>query len=209
MSGIANITELVHAVTDAMHTAMAAVVDSYNGKAGTVDATPTQNALLRNGVAVQLPSLKGVPVVFPQTEMFDIRFPIRKGDTVLLVFTESDLAAWKGSDGKSRRTPRTYARNRLGSAVAIPGMCPKPVEGKCRMVLGEDGTLEFKARKVVFDCPVVAEKNIIARKDVFVGATDALGVSVLTHVHATAVGPSLPGTQTPNTDPEAAIPPIA
>lgn len=208
MSGISAMVDLIHSVVDSMHTSMPAVVESYDAKAGTVSVTPTQNIRMRNGIAVKLPLLRGVPVMFPQTSMFDIRFPVKKGDKVLLVFTESDLSLWKSSDGSRVTTPRTYSRGSLGNAVAIVGLSPKPVEGKCRMILHDDGTLEFSARKVDFACPVVMEKNLIVRKDVFVGSTDAMGISVLNHVHTTAVGPSTPGQQLPNTEPEAVIPPL-
>lgn len=203
-----SMTEVARAIVDGMHTSIPAVVERYDESGGTVSVTPTVAMRMRNGVVVEMPRLDGVPVVFPQTSMFDMRFPISKGDTVLLLFSEADLSQWKAGNGKSRSKATTFSRFQLGDAVAIPGLAPKPVKGKCRMVLHDDGTLEYRARKITFNCPVVANENLIVRKDVFVGATDAMGVSVMNHTHTTYMGPTVATVQLPNTDPEAAIPPI-
>lgn len=208
MSMVTDIANLVSGMLEGVHTAMPAVVVSYDKKKGTAKVTPTVRAKLKGGMAVDVPTIDNVPVLFPRSAMFDIEFPIRKGDEVLLVVAECDMGRWKATDGKERATPTNSAKFQLGGAVAIPGLYPKRTEGACRMVLEDDGTLSFSARKVKFGCPVVVDSNLMVRKDVFVGE-DAMGVSVRNHMHNTAVGPaSTPLPMAPNAEPEALIPPL-
>ena len=141
-----------------------------------------------NGIQVELPELVEVPVIFPASKFFDLEFPLDSEDGVLLVFQEQDISSWK--DGDSPATPATASRFSLDSAVAIPGLIPSPSKGRARIVIDKDGTITWTAKKFVFDGQVVATGDVIARGDVFAGQPGTLGVSMLQHVHPTAVGPT-------------------
>lgn len=207
MGQFTDIQKVVRSVTDELRFSVPAVVKSYDADSGTVTAKPMVRDKLRNGISVELPEMVSVPVVFPQSRMFDMRWPLREGDPLVLMFTDSDISAWKRTDGRTLLSAPTPNRNTLTNAYAIPGLSPAPVEGRCRLVLHDDGTLEFTGRMVRFSCPVVAEEPIIARKDVYAG-TDAACVSLQTHIHSSAMGPTIDGIAIPNPMPEELIPRI-
>lgn len=176
-------------VLSAVHTSMPAKVVSYDEKAHRAKVKPSVQMLMDNGVRIELPELFEVPVVFPSGKYFDLEFPLEKNDGVLLVFTEQDVSAWKNGD--SPAVPATASRFNLDHAIAIPGLFPTPMTGKARIVIDKDGVVTWTAKKFVFDGQVVVQKDLLVRDDVFVGPAPAgPGVSLKTHVHPTAVGPT-------------------
>src|SRR5690554_2913723 len=82
-----------------IHTALPAKIVSYDSKTHLAEVVPTVRMAMDNGVELELPKLKKVPVIFPSTRAFDIEFPVSKDDEVLLIFSEADLSAWIESKG--------------------------------------------------------------------------------------------------------------
>jgi hypothetical protein len=75
-------------------------------------------------VAERLPVVSDVPVIFPGSGLFRITFPVKEGDTVLLVFASSSLARWKATG--SEVDPGDDRHHTLADAIAIPGLLAKP-----------------------------------------------------------------------------------
>ena len=67
-----------------------------------------------------LPLIPNVPVVYPSGGGFSLKFPLRRGDSVLLVFSASSLDRWL--DGGGLVDPVDDYRHALADAVAIPGL---------------------------------------------------------------------------------------
>lgn len=65
-----------------------------------------------------------VPVLFPRSGSFGVTFPISVGDTVMLLFSSSDLDQFFALGGE--RDPLTHRHHNLSDAVAIPGMFASP-----------------------------------------------------------------------------------
>lgn len=106
-----------------VHTAIPAVVDRYDADAQTVDATPQVKAYARQetqDVAVPLPQVTKCPVVFPGAGGFRITFPIQQGDTVLLLFAEGSIDAWRKAGGL--QDPADMRRHHLSDGIALPGL---------------------------------------------------------------------------------------
>lgn len=74
--------------------------------------------------------LEDVPAVFPRHENAGLSYPIKKGDQVMLLFTDRDLAQWKKSGAGF--CPRSNELHPLSGAVAIAGLYPndKPFKQK-------------------------------------------------------------------------------
>ena len=70
-----------------VHTAMPAKIVSYDPKTHLAEVVPTVRMAMDNGVELELPKLKRVPVIFPSTTAFDIEFPVAPDDEVLLIFS--------------------------------------------------------------------------------------------------------------------------
>lgn len=109
-----------------LHTAIPGIVRGYDHEKQTADVEP---ALLRVVPAFEeededprerLPILPSVPVQWPRAGGFFLHFPVEAGDECLLVFSESDINAWRESGQVS--DPGTFARHVLSGAVAIPGI---------------------------------------------------------------------------------------
>jgi len=70
----------------------------------------------------RLPVVTNVPVVFPGGGGMRITFPVRAGDTVLLVFSDCSIDSWLAQGGEA--SPEDERRHHLSDAVAIPGLQP-------------------------------------------------------------------------------------
>lgn len=71
-------------------------------------------------VTRRLPAIVDVPVVFPGSGDFSITWPVRKGDTVLLIFTDHSLDKWLHRGGEV--DPLDDRRHDISDAIAIPGL---------------------------------------------------------------------------------------
>jgi len=112
-----------------LHTCLPAVVEKYNKAKNTVDVTPSLKRKYESGDIVNYPVILNVPVAFPRGGSFSITHPIKKGDSVILVFAERSLDVWKKSGGiVDPQDPRKF---NVTDAFAIPGGYPenKPVAG--------------------------------------------------------------------------------
>ncbi len=116
---MADFTEAVRTVVNSrLSTVFSAmpgkIVKIGNGKA---DVEPVINI----AGSSRLPVLPDIPVVFPASNTAGFVLDINKGDTVLLVFSNSSLDEWLNGNGGSVETddPRRFD---LTDAVAIPGL---------------------------------------------------------------------------------------
>lgn len=72
-----------------------------------------------------MPPIVAVPVVFPAAASGTLTFPIKKGDLVLLVFSERSIDKFNVSDGKTMIDPEDYRKFSYNDAIAIPGIFPQ------------------------------------------------------------------------------------
>lgn len=142
-------------LTANLHTAMPGTVVSYNAAAGTAVIRPGFKRLFAESEApVDLPLLPSVPVMTIGTAESWVRFPIKAGDTVLLVFAERSIDRWMEQGGQVY--PVDFRRHSLSDAVAIPGLrpgqAPAPrgaassmelVHGRARLELTAEGKVKL------------------------------------------------------------------
>lgn len=162
------ISEIASGIIRGIHTAIPAVIDSYNHKKMLCNARPSINTTFDDGVVVATPMIYNVPVLFPRSRKAAITFPLEKGDTVLLVFAERSLDEWieKGGNKVSPEDPR---RHDMSDAIAIPG-CFHAGAGKLPssdsdleiqygdqyINIKKDKSIEIKATlRVIIDSPSV------------------------------------------------------
>lgn len=113
------------------HTALPGIVRSYNASEQTIEVQPAVREGLPSATddedgpdtVVSYPVLVSVPVAFPRGGGMFIHFPLEEGDSVLLVFCEADLNAWRQTGDES--DPGLDMRHSLSGAVAIPGLFPR------------------------------------------------------------------------------------
>lgn len=142
MSETPTLAALMQAAIDRIlvnvHTSMPATVVSYDSSTGMASVRPGFKRKYADKGLVDLPIIPGVPVMVLGTESAWIRFPVKKGDTVLLLFAERSLETWLARGGQV--DPNDARRHSLKDAVAIPGLRTKA--GKVRP-LGADTSIEL------------------------------------------------------------------
>lgn len=90
-----------------------------------VDVQPSLNIKMFDGSgASERPVILNVPLQFPVSKTAGFTFPVEKGDTVLLVFSERGLDSWKEGNGYPV-TPTDFRMLDYKDAIAIPGLFPK------------------------------------------------------------------------------------
>lgn len=67
-----------------------------------------------------LPVINRVPVIFPGAGGYQLRFPVKAGDIVLLVFGDRSVDKWKSQGGEV--DPVDLRQHNISDAVCIPGL---------------------------------------------------------------------------------------
>lgn len=133
-----SITDILQRANDSqqenLHTATSGRIEAFYDAASpghgaqTADITPmvTRRIPLRDGTftSERMPTLRGVPLMFLGAGGWFIRFPIKQGDTVLLIFAERDLAWWRQTGEVS--DPLDIRHHHLAHAIALPGLRSRP-----------------------------------------------------------------------------------
>ena len=127
------------------------IIQSYNSANNTVECQPAvrERIINEDGTIqyVQLPLLINVPVVFPGSANFDIKFPLSKNDECLVFF--SDLSIDNFWQKGSVQNPVEVRRHDLSDGMAIPCMMSMPrrkVKPKASIVVDDNGEITFKGK---------------------------------------------------------------
>lgn len=107
-----------------VHTALPAIIISFDPEKRTVSAQPTIQRVFSEGEgkagADNLPPCVDVPVVFPMGGGYELTFPINKGDECLLIFAERCIDSWFETGRPSE--PADFRQHDLSDAFAIVGV---------------------------------------------------------------------------------------
>lgn len=111
------IHDMAKDVVNGIHTALPGVILSYNGN--TASVKPIGKYPIPNGDRVDYPTISDVPVIYPCSTSLNIGmfFPIKSGDSCLIVMSEIELDEWRS--GKESGGALKFD---LSSAICIPGM---------------------------------------------------------------------------------------
>ncbi len=160
-----------------IHTCMPGRVESYDSDRLSVSVSPAIGRGYKgedDARAVEyLPVIQNVPLMFPGSGGVRIKFPVTKGDTVLLVFSEASIDRWKARGG-GRVDPGDDRRFHLTDAIAIPGLLDFGHAGDATP------TIEFTTGGQIH---AGGDKPLVTREE------------FLSHTHLTAgTGPATPPT---------------
>jgi hypothetical protein len=116
-------TEILRAVQDQLaeriHTSCPGIVKSYDSTTQVASVQLAVQLKGENGEMTTVPVLDDVPVCWPGGASGGLHVPLAAGDTVMVLFSESDFSGWW--DTGSVSAPKMLARHDL-NAVAIPGL---------------------------------------------------------------------------------------
>ena len=131
------------------------IVQSYNSANNTVECQPAvrERIINEDGTIqyIQLPLLINVPVVFPGSANFDIKFPLSKNDECLVFF--SDLSIDNFWQKGSVQNPVEVRRHDLSDGMAIPCRMSLPRRGvspKASITVDSNGEITFKCSSGTF-----------------------------------------------------------
>lgn len=107
-----------------LHTALPAIVMSYDANTRTVTAQIAIQRVFTDGEGlngpINLPPCVDVPVIFPGGGGYEVTFPVKEGDECLLIFSERCIDSWFISGEIS--PPADYRQHDLSDAIAIMGL---------------------------------------------------------------------------------------
>ena len=131
-----------------LNTSAPARVVNYYPDNLTIDAEIGINRVDKDGLIIKKQIIKGVPLMFPSAGGGFLTFPVKKGDTVLLVFSQSSMDDWLLSDG-SPITPKLLREFSVNDAVAIIGLWPNGKLSDAGDANTEDVELKFNDNTII------------------------------------------------------------
>lgn len=193
----AEIEQTAKAVVNEIHTALPGEIVSYNAGAGTATVKPIGKYVTSDGKELNYPTITEAPVCFPfcQNAGVGIAFPVKKGDSCIIIISEVELDSWRsGADSEGS------LRFDLTSAMVIPGLLEGGNEasekaakensvivtaGDVTLAVSGDGCKVDTGSTVmnITDDGVSIKGNLTVTGDVKAGS-----VSLKNHTHTDSVG---------------------
>ena len=167
-----------------------------------IDVAPLINRVYEDGTVLNPATITDVPLVFPSAGGGVLSFPIKVGDTVLLVYSMRSLDEWTNSDGTTQ-TPIDARHFNKSDAIAIPGLytntahlSPNATDVELKFTaIGTSLRLEATTGDVVIENPTHSLKlksngDVLHSSGAKITAAGdfitAAGVSLDNHTHAQA-----------------------
>lgn len=112
---------------EALHTIMPGKIISYTGHGERkAEVQPLVQLKTARGASLEIPPIKNVPVIFPSSGTTSILFELKKGDGVLLLFSEASIGNYLNSNNENTVEPEDSSRFSLTDCIAIPGLWSFP-----------------------------------------------------------------------------------
>lgn len=177
---VSEVYSLVEKQMAELHSAAPGEIVEFDTKTGLASVQPKVMYRKPDGSMIAYPTISGVPVVFPHSGSSVIAFPIRKGDSCLLIFADEALDYWMY--GKETDTVLIHD---LTNAIAIPGLCAASVpamQEACKdnaLVLAAGSSMiKLTGSGITLKGKITVDGSISASGDVSGG-----GVSLSKHTH--------------------------
>lgn len=144
------IQEMVQAVEDTVrrvlggvHTAMPGMVVAVYPESGMIDAQPVGSYFCA-GIEMDYPVVPGVPLcITANQEGTGFCFPVKEGDSVLLIFAEQSISAWLTETEEAQHDERFE----LFNCIAIPGLARASVPAQ--MIANEENCAVMAAGEIM------------------------------------------------------------
>lgn len=116
-----NMQDMINNGIGGIHTACPATIVSFDAGTCIASVKPEMMYYKTDGDTIDYPIIIGVPVFMPRAGTAQITYPVKEGDSCLLVFSERSLDEWLGKGSTDNHDPRRYD---LTDAFCFVGMCP-------------------------------------------------------------------------------------
>lgn len=171
-----------------LNTIIPALVVDYDSSTYTITAKPAIKKKYLDGEVLSMPDIFKVPVIYPKTNLGHITFPLKPGDSVLLLVCQRDTDTFV-LDNKEVEPP-TNRKFELQDAVALPGFTATNANNvdtdealtvrynQSFIKLKEDNSIEINAvNDVTINGDVTVNGNLTADE------VTADGIDLSTHTH--------------------------
>jgi hypothetical protein len=135
------ILSVIDGVLNHLHTCLPGIVERYDYKTQTAEIKPALKRKFADDTEVELPIIPGVPVIWPGTQDGGMSFPLNRGDTVALIFSERSMDEWISRGGVV--SPADGRQFDLTDAMAIPRIVAGATAGHADN--NDDMVLKFKS----------------------------------------------------------------
>ena len=112
-----------------LNTCIPGFVESFNPDDMTADITipfsEGRAAEFGEVEEIEWPVLPGVPVWMPGGGPITIKFPLKNGDPVLVIFCQRSIAEWWLSDGREQVWPEDLRLHPESAAICLPRLFPQ------------------------------------------------------------------------------------
>lgn len=127
-------------VVGKVHTALPAVVQSYDGALQRAVVVPAIKGRLNTGERFAYPPLLDVPVQYPQAAEWAMHYPLAEGSAGLLLCCERSIEEWLAAGGVDSE-PSDPRRFDLQDAIFLPGISATPAPIPAAMIKADALTL--------------------------------------------------------------------
>ncbi len=105
-----------------LRVAMPGQIIDYDFKKQSATVQPLFPRKYKDGTLKELPQIYNVPVACPRAGNAFVHMPLKKGDSVLLVFADRSMDKWLSSGGSV--DPADTRLHHISDAIAYPGLYP-------------------------------------------------------------------------------------
>lgn len=171
------IEDMISNGVSGIHTACPATIISFDAGTCIASVKPTMTYYKSDGTTLDYPVIIGVPVFMPKAGSSQITYPVKAGDSCLLVFAERSIDEWMGKGNSDNHDPRRYD---LTDAFCFVGMCPaqsisadnvEVINGGTKISLTPSNTINVVGN-------INVQGTIVCTGDVIGG-----GISLVGHTH--------------------------
>lgn len=139
----ATIQVAINSILRDTHTSMPGIIVSYDRAKQLAQVQPALKRKLVNGEELSYPVIQNVPVLFQGNETIKTHFDLKKGDSVLMIFSERSIDKWQ--DSGNEIVPGDKRKHHISDAICIPGLRPntkafEPKGSEGSFVIENDGS---------------------------------------------------------------------
>jgi hypothetical protein len=114
---VQEIENTAKAVVNDIHTALPGEVVSFDASKSLAVVQPKGKFLTSDGTKLDYPKISEVPVCYPYANGIGVAFPVKVGDSCIIIVSEVELDTWRS--GAESEAPLRFD---LTSAMMIPGL---------------------------------------------------------------------------------------
>lgn len=118
---IEGIEQLILQKIGSIHTCMPGTVLSFDAGSCRASVKPTLKFYTTDERVLEYPVIDGVPVFMPHAGGAQITYPVKAGDSCLIVFSERSLDEWLGEGSEDNHDPRRFD---MTDGFCFVGMMP-------------------------------------------------------------------------------------